>query len=64
VSLDAEFAHTVHGNRYNVFVTPYGDCRGLYVYSHTTTGFEVRELKSGTSSLEFAYRIVAKRKDL
>ena len=30
----------------------------------TSTGFEVREQKGGTSSLSFSYRVVAKRKDI
>ena len=30
--------------------------------SHTPVGFEVRELKAGTASLTFSYRVVAKRK--
>ena len=49
---------------YRVFLTPEGDCNGLYVSSKSPTGFEVRELKGGTSSLGFSYRVVAKRKDI
>jgi hypothetical protein len=44
-----------------VFLTPNGDCKGLYVASKTAGGFEVRELGGGTSNISFDYRIVAKR---
>ncbi|MBD5603952.1 MAG: hypothetical protein IAI48_02495, partial [Candidatus Eremiobacteraeota bacterium] len=45
---------------YHVFVTPEGDCNGLYVTQKTPNGFAVRELRGGRSSLSFEYRIVAK----
>ena len=64
VRLDADFAAVVRTDGYHVFVTPKGDCSGLYVTGQTATGFEVRELKAGTSSLAFSYRIVARRKDV
>jgi hypothetical protein len=63
VALDGEFGATVRTDAYQVFLTPYGECRGLYVASRSSTGFEVRELGGGTSDLGFGYRIVAKRKD-
>jgi hypothetical protein len=63
VALDPEFAETVDaGAGYYVFVTPKGDCEGLYVLNETATGFDVKELKGGTSDVGFDYRIVAKRK--
>jgi hypothetical protein len=63
VNLDATFAQTVTtGNKYKVFLTPNGDCHGLYVAQKTPTSFEVRELGGGTSSVEFDYRISAHRK--
>jgi len=45
-----------------VFLTPSGDCKGLYVGQRSAGGFEVRELGGGTSSIEFDYRIVAERR--
>jgi hypothetical protein len=36
----------------------------LYVTGKSPAGFEVRELRTGTSNLAFRYRIVAKRKDV
>jgi hypothetical protein len=64
VWIDADFAVFVQTDAYQVFLTPEGDCKGLYVTGKTPTGFEVRELQGGTSSLSFSYRIVAKRKDI
>jgi hypothetical protein len=62
VSLDPTFAETVNVSDYHVFLTPKGDCRGLYVSKTTPTGFEVRELGGGQSSVAFDYRIVALRR--
>ena len=62
VSIDSLFAKTVNlGIGYHVFLTPLGDCNGLYVTNKTDTGFEVRELGGGLSSVGFDYRIVAHR---
>ena len=38
---------------YHVFLTPNGDCKGLYIAAKTPTSFEVRELGGGTSSVRF-----------
>jgi len=63
IPLDPIFASTVNtGEPYHVFLTPNGDCKGLYVASKTASGFEVRELGGGASSISFDYRIVAKRR--
>jgi hypothetical protein len=64
VKLDADFAKVVTLEGYRVFLTPEGDCHGLYVQSKRGASFEVRELQGGTSSVAFSYRIVAKRKDI
>ena len=64
VKLDPDFAKVVMLNEYHVFVTPEGDCRGVFVCNKTATGFEVRELQGGTSNVAFSYRIVARRKDI
>ena len=64
VALDADFAAIVHADMYHLFLTPRGDCRGLYVSAQTAAGFSVRELQGGTSSLSFSYRVVAQRKDV
>jgi hypothetical protein len=64
VQLDPDFAKVVRAGEYRVFLTPEGDCRGLYVRSKGGKSFEVRELQGGTASVAFSYRIVGKRKDI
>src|SRR5262245_36608340 len=45
VELEAIFRETVSAERqYHVFLTPRGDCQGLYVAGQDGHGFEVREL--------------------
>lgn len=62
IALDPTFAQTVNtAVEYHVFLTPNGDCKGLYVDQKTATSFEVHELGGGTSSVGFDYRIMAKR---
>ncbi|MFZ6030052.1 MAG: hypothetical protein ACOYYS_20240 [Chloroflexota bacterium] len=61
VRIDTLFAATINLDTYQVFITPLGDCNGLYVTNKTATGFEVRELGGGTADIAFDYRIVAKR---
>jgi hypothetical protein len=63
VKLDADFAKVIKSGDYRVFVTPEGDCRGLYVRRRTNR-FEVREFAGGKSSIAFSYRIVGRRKDI
>jgi len=62
IELEPTFAQTVNTEKYHVFLTPSGDCKGLYVSQRSAGGFEVRELGGGTSSIEFDYRIVAERR--
>ncbi len=62
ISLDSMFVQTVNlAMGYHVFLTPKGDCKGLFVSGETNQGFEVRELSGGKSNVEFDYRIVAHR---
>ncbi len=62
VNLESVFGQTVNtGVEYHVFLTPDGDCRGLYVSAKTASGFEVRELGGGNSNIAFESRIMAKR---
>jgi hypothetical protein len=61
VELDPIFAATVNTrDRYHVFLTPKGECRGLYVTDQDASGFVVQELQGGTSAVEFDYRVMAK----
>jgi len=63
ISLDQVFAQTVNGDvDYHVFLTPNGDCEGLYVTKKGAQGFEVHELHGGHSNVAFDYRIMARRK--
>ena len=63
IHLDPTFAQTVNtGMDYHVFLTPRGECEGLYVAETQAAGFTVRELHRGRSNVSFDYRIVARRK--
>jgi hypothetical protein len=64
VKLDANFANIIKRGDYRVFLTPEGDCQGLYIRRKSANRFEVRELMGGKSSIAFSYRIVGRRKDI
>jgi hypothetical protein len=64
VRISTDFAPLVRTGNYHVFITPYGDCGGLFVANRSRTQFEVRELNGGKSNVRFSYRIIAKRKDI
>src|SRR5262249_17024151 len=49
-------------NDYHVFLTARGESNGLYVSAQGTAGFTVQERGKGTSSVAFAYRVVARPK--
>jgi len=61
VTLDPMFLSTVTSDQYQVYLTPEGDCQGLYVEGKSSGGFTVRELMGGTHNVSFAWRVVAKR---
>jgi hypothetical protein len=64
IQLDSNYTQTVNTDvKYQVFLTPYGDCKGLYVSNRTATSFEVHELGAGSATLSFGYRIMALRKN-
>ena len=60
VKIRADFAAIVDTKSYQVFITPYGDCAGLYVSARAAKYFDVREHGGTTRSVAFAYRIVAR----
>jgi hypothetical protein len=61
VELDEVFVETVNtGQKYQVFMTPRGDSKGLFVSAQDARGFTVQESQSGTGSYDFDYRVVAK----
>jgi hypothetical protein len=64
VRLDLDFAALVEVDGYHIFITPYGESKGLFVAERYATGFRVCEQQGGTSNVSFAYRVVAKRKDI
>jgi hypothetical protein len=64
VRFDPDFAPLVLRNVYDVFLTPHGDCLGLFISQMDPNGFEVRELQGGKSNVAFSYRVVAKRADI
>lgn len=62
VQLESKYAQLVNTKLpYHVFLTPNGDCHGLYVVQKDRNSFEVRELGGGQSSVGFDYRISALR---
>jgi hypothetical protein len=64
IALEARFAALVDDDEYHVFVTPEGDCKGLYVASRSREGFVVRESQDGTSDVPFSYRVAIRRTDI
>jgi hypothetical protein len=65
VNIESVFGETINtGVEYHVFLTPNGDCKGLYVAQKSAASFTVKELGGGASSIVFDYRIMAKRKGL
>jgi hypothetical protein len=63
ITIERVFAQTVNTEGdYHVFVTPKGNCRGLYVAHQGPGSFEVRELNKGKANITFDYRIVARRR--
>lgn len=63
IALEHTFAQTVNTvSEYHVFLTPKGDCRGLYVDRETAAVLKVHELGGVQSNVDFDYRIVALRR--
>lgn len=63
VALDPDFVAVVKDDDYDVFLTAYGDPKGLYVSKKENGRFAVQEQQGGTSKLAFSYRVVARRRD-
>ena len=60
VLLDPTFARAIdRGHAYQVFLTPGGDTRGLYVASKGASAFVVREVQGGRGTFDFDYHIYA-----
>jgi len=64
VALDPVLADSIDMRRpYDVFVTPEGNAKSLYVAQTGPRGFVVRESHGGRSTLAFDYRVVGKPVD-
>jgi hypothetical protein len=60
VMLDPAFARAIDRSRpYQVFLTPGGDTRGLYVSGKSASSFVVREVQGGRGTFDFDYHIYA-----
>jgi hypothetical protein len=64
VALRPDFAAVIDRKAMHVFLSPEGDCDGLYVSGQNGKAFSVRERQRGTSSVTFSYRVVGRRKDI
>lgn len=66
VTLAPDFAALIDTSTYQVFVSPYGPTRGLFVRQRTPTSFEVQGSNAGAreGDIAFAYRVVGKRTDV
>ena len=62
ISLDPDFASTVHTDQYHVFVTECDNNSALCVTARSAIGVEGR--RAGAVDSSFSYRVVAKRKDI
>jgi hypothetical protein len=62
VGLSEEFVALMSDRaEYAVFLTPEGECSGLYVSKKEFYGFEVKELKDGKSDIRFSWQVKAVR---
>jgi len=63
VRFDQSFARSINPARpYQVFLTPGGDTRGLYIGLKTPSGFVVREVQGGHGTFTFDYHVYAASK--
>lgn len=63
VKIDDVFLQTISPEAgYHVFLTPLGDCNGLYVAAKDAGSFTVRELAGGKSNVSFDWRLSGKRR--
>jgi hypothetical protein len=56
-------AFSALNGEYRVFVTPRGDCHGLFVDAADSAGFVIRELQGGRSTIDVDYRVVARQSE-
>ena len=67
INLDPIFSKNIVVNSKHplrVFIQLEGDCNGVYVTNKTASGFDVKELSGGSSSIPFTWTVVANRADV
>lgn len=66
IELDPVFTKNITVNdkhELRVFIQLEGDCNGVFVTNKTKTNFEVKELASGKSNVNFTYHVIGNRAD-
>jgi hypothetical protein len=63
VNFDASFAEMIGDNTPVVTISPMGQCNGIFIKNVDSKGFEVEELNSGNSNVEFSFIVIGKRID-
>jgi hypothetical protein len=64
ITIDPDLAININVSQdhpLKVYITPEGDCNGVYVTNKSQNGFDVIELQGGRSNVSFAWQIVATR---
>jgi len=64
IIIDPDFAININVSEkfpLKVYITPEGDCNGVYVTNKSANGFDVIELQGGKSNVPFSWQIVATR---
>jgi hypothetical protein len=64
ISIDPDLAININVSEeypLKVYITPEGDCNGVYVTNKSAQGFDVIELQGGISNVSFSWQIVATR---
>lgn len=62
ITLDPDFVAVIKED-YDVFLTPNGDSKGLFVSKKESGRFAVQEQQGGTAKVMFSYRVVARRRE-
>ncbi|MBN2482750.1 MAG: hypothetical protein JXD21_00950, partial [Candidatus Omnitrophica bacterium] len=63
IPIETVYKETVNTDKpYQILITPYGNCKGLYIAERAKDYFVVKEKKNGTANIRFGYRIMALRK--
>ena len=66
IKIDPIFSNNIftdNAHPLKVFIQVEGECNGVYVNNKTKNGFDVIELKEGSSNITFSWSVIANRKD-